>query len=387
MSGEVPDGPTRVTNPVLGVWGGTPGADWLLRGGSAGDFDGDGNADLYFASIECDGSTEGSVYLVRGPSDRWSKAPTYMGDAADARWLEDRPYVCFGEEADAGRDLDGDGMDEIVTWNDYDRVHVLRGRVDPQGTMAAADELWFASDGSPQDAALLPDQDGDGLEDLGFNVEDGDAPKLGWLPGPMGYPAGSLLADVLVTIRSDAGRSFAYAPQGALGDQDTDGYEEVLVWVGVPDSGASPYKTCATWLDGGTPAGGDFTDALGPILCYDDSDGMGAWGDIDPVADVDGDGQTDILWKREDLGDQHGSCLIPSSRLPPSGHVSIGDVSYCFTGGGYSPGIDALADLDGDGLLEFLMNDPYWDGDTGSRYGRVLVAPGFEIPWDDPSAW
>ena len=390
VSGRIPEPGTPISSEALGHWVGEPNTDWLGALGIAGDFDGDGFSDLYFASVECDGTTEGSVYLIRGPADRWPKEPTYFGDAADARWVADRPSVCFGSDADAGRDLDGDGMDEIITRNGYlpVRLHVLHGRPDPIPTMAADDELWFEW-AAEDDAVLLPDMDGDGVDELGLSISEymREDAAIGWLPDPMRQPSGSALADLLETVTSTVVRSVAYVPQGALGDADGDGYENVQLWVTVPDAGPEPYIQCTTALNGGTSGGGDFSDALGPVLCYENSDGMASRGDVDPVADVDGDGLTDILWKREDLGDDHGSCLIPSGRLPASGRVSIGDIAYCFTGGEDSPGIDALADLDGDSLPEFIMHASYWEGPSGMQFGRVLVTPGFEIPWDDASAW
>jgi hypothetical protein len=389
ISGGMPDEGTLISTTTLGHWAGEPDTDLLANGGSTGDFDGDGYADIYFTSIGCDGTSQGSVYLIRGPSDRWSSVPLYIGDAADARWLEDRPYVCFGEDADAGRDLDGDGMDEIITSNGDRpvRVHVLRGRADASGTLAAEDELWFDRSGTGS-TLLLPDMDGDGLEELGALLADTVTGQgvLGWANEPMTHLPGTDLSSILTVRGSSAGTNYAFMPRGAMGDWNADGYQDVLIGIGVAATEAESGRVCVAPLGGGADLGSDFSDSLGPEICPD-APGVTTVSGVAPVPDVDADGRMEILWGTLDLGDVYGACVIPSSRLPSSGHVAFRERSYCFNGGEDSPGLNALADLDGDGLPEFLLNDTRWEGDTGSRYGRVLVAPGFQIPWDDPSAW
>ena len=75
VPGSVPGTETPITQSALGMWVGEPSTDWLADGGAAGDFDGDGFTDLYFASVECDGTTEGSVYLIRGPAVSTQQTP------------------------------------------------------------------------------------------------------------------------------------------------------------------------------------------------------------------------------------------------------------------------------------------------------------------------
>jgi hypothetical protein len=77
------------------------------------------------------------------------------------------------------------------------------------------------------------------------------------------------------------------------------------------------------------------------------------------------------------------NCVFASSRVPVDGWTSFEDGRpYCFGG---SDGVtDAvLLDLDADGLPEIIGDEPYWSPDDG----RILIAPGFAIPFADDSRW
>ncbi len=45
------------------------------------------------------------------------------------------------------------------------------------------------------------------------------------------------------------------------------------------------------------------------------------------------------------------------------------------------------ADLDGDGFPELVVSDNNWDSPEYEDAGRMMVIPGFDIPYGDPSKW
>ena len=108
------------------------------------------------------------------------------------------------------------------------------------------------------------------------------------------------------------------------------------------------------------------------------------------VPDTDGDGVADLFWSSvptdpEDYEGSRMSCVMPTAQLPAAGEALVEDIrKFCFGSADEDPYSHTdVADLDGDGLPELLVGEPTWNDEQG----RILVVPGFALPWDDPTRW
>ena len=117
--------------------------------------------------------------------------------------------------------------------------------------------------------------------------------------------------------------------------------------------------------------------------------------------DLDGDAIGDLVFlDRKDVVDAEGwpvstnvAAILPSSRLALGGTVDVDDVALWYGFEWFTEGPEmnvkwaAVSDLDDDGAVDLLVSDTEWSSEKTDRLGRVVVLPGFEIPWDDPTKW
>lgn len=390
--------------------------------GVAGDFDGDGSVDLFVTSPEngAEAYREGAVYLLLGPPSRWPTTRTPLGEMADAHWTHENGLEGFGSYSDAA-DVTGDGLSDIVVlsgpssaaWESDPSgyVHVLPGRTTdfPMGVPITDEEPVFTIT-TPEfpiqgnELNLLPDIDGDGIAELSFRViqYDEDHERSDTLAL---FPTDALTHDYSgqdvtelweVLPKGDAVRKvYALEDTNSLGDADGDGYGDVAVRV--YDHLPSVYReevVCMGILRGGANlSAGTVSDALGGRVCLDERfEDRGEFSfDYEEwvVPDVDADGVPDLFLhgllpvSSEYNSTERKDCVVPTAQLPASGAVHIDEVrKFCF-GGFPLNGYPDLMNLDADDLPDLLIPDLEWDRDRG----RILVIPGFELPWGDPTRW
>jgi len=388
LPGRLPEGDEVV--PAAGgvVILADPGRDWLADAGTAGDFDGDGTQDLYYASVGCE-IDHGSIYLLRGPMADWGTGGLTT-DLAAGWWEQAEPNDCFVQSVSGGEDIDGDGLADLLTG--YPDTYVIRGRSSGFAAgMSVADEVVF--EGAVEGHALMPDLDGDGTGEGALVIFSPEREYyLGWLDplivasGTGGAPVEEA-SDVLAsgtfgTIRLHPGRA-------ELGDVNGDGFGDVSVFIGVPgvdeDGGASK---CEGVLFGSTDLrSGVLSDHVDRMVCPEDG---GSLIHSRVVADVDQDGIRDVnvalsATSSSPYGDARG-CIFASSQRPATGWVMLADTRpYCFTldTEDFPHPVAAAVDLDLDGWPEILAADPNY----ARGAGRITVAPGFEIPWGDSTRW
>ncbi len=361
---------------------------WDMAGkgvAGAGDIDGDGYGDVLVGapyestSDEPDSFDAGAAYVVRGPvygdlplTDAWAKV--------DGENESDR----LGEALASIGDTDGDGLPEFVVASQtggYDSHHLVE--IPGEGISPVSDvAAWIHTDTSLSGAVGGGDIDGDGCEDLlvGHTRDEEVAPWAGavfvWVTPPIG-DADITQADAKFTgemEQEQAGYSVA-----AAGDIDDDGYADFLV--GAPGGGVNCDPGKAYLVRGPVAGTQSLSNADVRFIGLVDSDQTGVI--VGGDADMDGDGQEDVLIVAYGSGDAEkvGAAYL-FYELPPgevslshsdarlwAGRSSVDEVSYVTHA-------DFVGDLDGDGMDELLV---VGGGSLGTKVYLVLDTPAGSI--------
>lgn len=115
------------------------------------------------------------------------------------------------------------------------------------------------------------------------------------------------------------------------------------------------------------------------------------------AGDTDGDGTSDILIAAPDNDDAYSSAgkvyLVRSADVPGVSTVPLNDVGIAWTGmgsgfnlGGYvqSESLSTAGDIDGDGLDDFMIGEPLYEGSSGTPNGRVYLIKGASVTSTGP---
>jgi hypothetical protein len=255
----------------------------LLAARSPGDLDGDGFADLVAAVglVSDDDRVSYQMTVLDGPlSGASTEADADLTLPAPSAWI-DLPFP--------GQDLDGDGTTDLVYTNFVGEVRILYGPL-TAGQDPDAPDASFSGEGGEGVGAFVPvgDLDGNGAVDVVIAVPDaGDYGAVYVLDGPF---AGSVRPSEAAVLALSGTSWPGYAwTDAAAGDLDGDGATDLVLSSPLaPVSGADLGRV---WIIPALAAATGLLDDTSPL--YGPSEGW--FGEDVRVADLDGDGASDLL--------------------------------------------------------------------------------------------
>jgi Ca2+-binding RTX toxin-like protein len=363
-------------------------ADGLGRGvAAAGDFNGDGFADILVSSRTASDET-GSTWLIFGKPRAQVSGPLDLAslDASDGFRLDgedatvgNRPGDYAGTAVAGAGDLNGDGLDDIVIGAPSFDVD---GTLNPDPNSGAA-YVMFGTTGPVTGPVALSSLDADASDNVtGFRLS-GDVPGLELL-----------------------GQAVA-----AAGDINGDGFDDLLVGSQDQDGGASfvlfgksaAFSPTIDLAD--TMPGGNFTAADGFRLngLYDGNSGLNDYAgrSVSGAGDVNGDGFDDLLIGAYYYGTGYnptgmGDYARGRAYVVLGSSSSFGTSVELTTVGGATAGfrisgvdaydvagksVSAAGDVNGDGFDDLLIGAPdadfdYDAGAEGTGRGYVVFGSG-----------
>ncbi len=302
---------------------------------------------------DCDGELdETSTWYLDGDGDGYGQSE-FQVEACDAP----SGYVALAGDCD-----DGDALVNPASWE-------LCSGIAGENDLGSWDTIVDGSDGDELGAALVPagDMDADGLGDLLLGAPGAGAAYL--LSGPV--TGASSVADVGLEIRWDLEASGLGSALAALGDQDGDGFDDLLL-------GASGAST--VWLLSG-PLTADL-DLPDRGLRLSGPEGSSAGWSLSSAGDVNSDGNVDLLVgapEDNEAGYGAGSAFLVHG--PVETHLDLElDSTRLWGSSVHSNAGSALAsagDTNGDGLDDVLIgaSAQFWGG-VGQAYLVCHVSDG-----------
>ncbi len=378
--------------------------DQLSRTVAARDVDGDGLDDVWSWGSSST-AYDGNVYLLAGGSSAFDGGTHDVREVALGWWTDAR------DDGDvialiAGGDVTGDGLGDAIFVTKEDNP-VLAWRPFVGETTAISysgsfldlpETLWNDNESSQlslADADFVGDLDGDGIDELLLdNDQDvGTNGATSLLEGEDLLVEGGNARDLAVSLWYDP----SPAPSSELvgvdesqlaDDVDGDGLVDLALTVALYDDDGDGGQVCTVVVGGAMPSGDVSPLELGracpphdAYYVYTPTSIADQW-----IPDVDDDGVNDLVYYNhtDESGDDKYRCILRTSLLAPGATLDGFDAgALCTTLAG-----PLAADLTGDGLPEWLTGDSTYDDPVvGTDAGQILIAEGFEIPWDDASKW
>ncbi len=373
----------------------------LLLGGcpsTSDDDDSTGPADDDDSAVQDDDDSGGDDDDTAGPPE-WGSPDeafaTFVG-GGDA----------LGAVMDAGFDVDGDGLPELVfgtpegipsaeeEGTDRGAVFLFFGSTVAAGgafDMADADLVIHGEADNDEIGIALAgrgDVDGDGLDDLA--ISSGTRPDT-WIFRGSTLSAGGALSqsDADIVVTEQVAECVRW-----VGDMDGDGMDELAISNTLNSSAGN--VAGRTFVMAGahiSPGGQTFTVSESWVDFPGAMAGNASGCETGTAGDVDGDGLDDLLVGTQGAGPGGANSgmvsLFLASSLPVDGgtvQLNVRDIRFAGEWADDRLGTDvqALGDLDGDGLADFLLsarnNDDAW-----TDAGKTYLIEALTIPWGEPT--
>ena len=287
---------TALEESSVYLYGGT--MSYTAHGSDLGDLNGDGIADIAVGAYYDSGGS-GTIYTVMGPLT----SIVSIVDEADGAHEGESANNFTGRAITCGQDVNGDGLDDIVTSAINDGTaglgsgagYLLYGPATGNSELSDANGVFRGE--SPYDnagvAQAMGDVSGDGLADILLSSQASSSiyPRGGAAYLVLGPASGEMsLAAADAIIRASA-EGMTLGANVAIGALDDDGYEDVLV-------GAPGFSDCSDSGGGAFffsgPLTGTSTAAQAQAtICGDD--GSSGAGQGVAIGDVDDDGWGDLI--------------------------------------------------------------------------------------------
>ncbi|MGX1513078.1 VCBS repeat-containing protein [Streptomyces collinus] len=339
---------------------------------AARDFDGDGYTDLAASVFDW----KPGVIIMWGSENGLSRGVRVPGtDGSHVAWADD-PIL---DEQLAAGDFDGDGHPDLVFGLGSDKG-LLKGPFGrdgaPAGTARVPAPRRPAPDveGANYDDLVAGDLDGDGADDL-VSIHDADTgAEVPWRDRtqPVSYLRGGPdgFTQPEDTRLPDAG-------EGAIGDVDGDGVDDLVLSPRGGDAGRSSLTVVYGTQDGPRARGTTTVDRDTPgVPGTEPQDEEAVFTSLD-TGDVNGDGYADVVAgaPRWDVYGEPGPEQVLFLAGGPDGLGGEGARLFDGDDLGAAPGGDAdfggavgLTDLDGDGRADLVVTAPGSDTVEGVTY-------------------
>jgi hypothetical protein len=358
----------------------SPGADWSLLADDCdptNDTVHPGATEICGDGVDnnCDDSANACGLL--GTINAFSSVASFFGESTTD--------AAGNAMANVG-DVNGDGLDDLligVEANDTagtngGRAYLLYGPVSGTGSLAGADALITPLAGAGKfgtQVSALGDLDGDGFTTfaVGALSADGDAGSSGAVylfEGPLAASLDTTAATTVLGGSTTTSR-FGEALSGGL-DLSGDDVLDLLI-ASSRSSEVASNSGRAYLFSGELPASVSTTDALMTVSGVAARDYVGS--DVVASEDVDGDGLGDLVIGAKGY-DSYGAVGLFLGGAP--GDYALPDADLLIAGdsrniiGSY---LGSAGDLDGDGLADLLIGDPYNDT-NGTSSGVLYLASG-----------
>lgn len=309
-----------------------PSDAWIVLG--AADFDGDGNDDILWRN------TDGRVYVYR------MDGLTILSAELVSELQSVGPIVAFG-------DFDGDGDADVLSRAGSSTVHLLT--YDPVGGLTVADDSPLVGEPGPEwQVEGAGDFDGDGLVDLFWRRPSDGTPKTTLL----GFSGGT----VEVASSANLGAVAAVWSVAAVADAYGDGKADVL-WR------ANDGSNWLYWMNGLTVRR---SKRYFPRFFEDPAFALAG------LADLDGDGDADPVWRDPASGETWASLArLPIRGVELNPTTSAGSATYWIrrlAGPDFDPQVEAEVRLE----IQAIRDR------TGLTHLHTTVNAGHLLSWPTP---